>query len=602
MLLRDKKTYFSFKYEINKKKKIVIFITLALLTSLLHIVLLNINYPMIGHDISLIRPRAMSMLLFAQKNGLSIEWASPLVGGGLLQYANPQYHQYSPLYFLTLIMPFWTAYNVLTFLFAIVGFVSMFFILKDIFNLDYKLNITGAVLFACTGYYIYHLQVGHWTFITHPLTAFMVWVFFSDRFSSILKILLGSLSFSIMLFSGSVQTIFFYTCFALLGVAALLFKKDLKFINSCLSIIISVMLGFVLSISKMYPAFMLAARIDRGSPILHDVPIYQFFYFLYYYLLLSPLSFIEHLLSISLYQNINYSRGLWERDIGFPFLIFFLTIVLLVSFRKSFKSFLNSLWKDKKPNVIFFILWVYMFVDMYYDKGLTHSLFPMFNNTNMHTRMASVLILPVIMIFMFLINKFLLAKKNRELFFITINVITILFFMFRFSYVFIMGKDAFGNYSISNDKTVWNNIKKNYNKYYVDNISNEPEVNILNQFTNDNYNLSSSGLPYEPIYGYFLQTFKPKEEGSAKKIVDARFNFTHPNSLLFFDDNYKQFSGFALDEEADLNKFLHFEKVDWKLERKFEIANMLSLYSHITVFVILIFYSIYSLLLKRKKV
>ena len=41
-------------------------------------------------------------------------------------------------------------------------------------------------------------------------------------------------------------------------------------------------------------------------------------------------------------------------------------------------------------------------------------------------------------------------------------------------------------------------------------------------------------------------TFKAKEEGSIYQEKDNYFNFTHPNSLLLFDENYKQFTGFKI--------------------------------------------------------
>lgn len=123
-----------FNLILNKKQELIILIIFCLIVSISQILLLNINYHLIGHDYYQIEARAMSMLIYYENNGLDIEWASPLFGGGLLSYANPNYHQYSPLYFLTLIMPFWYSYNILTLLFSTVGFISIYILLKKIFN------------------------------------------------------------------------------------------------------------------------------------------------------------------------------------------------------------------------------------------------------------------------------------------------------------------------------------------------------------------------------------------------------------------------------------------------------------------------------------
>ena len=111
----------------------------------------------------------------------------------------------------------------------------------------------------------------------------------------------------------------------------------------------------------------------------------------------------------------------------------------------------------------------------------------------------------------------------------------------------------------------------------------EPESEILEQFLNNNTNLYSSQFPYEPIYGYALETFKPKEAGSVYKVSNNYYNFTIPNSLLFFNNNYQQFTGFSIEQKDDLDNFLSFKKVNWKLPKIFYIANYISLYLYIVV-------------------
>lgn len=95
---------------------------------------------------------------------------------------------------------------------------------------------------------MHHILVGHWAFLYHPFTIIIVWMSFTDRFNYITRILISALSFSIMIFGGAMQTIFFLTCFSLLGVASILFKPNKKFFLQCLSIILSCLLGIILSI------------------------------------------------------------------------------------------------------------------------------------------------------------------------------------------------------------------------------------------------------------------------------------------------------------------------------------------------------------------
>lgn len=582
-----------FNISLNNKKETFILILFCLSSSVSQIILLNSNYPYIGHDYAQIEARAMSMFLYYQNNGLDIEWASPLFGGGLLSYANPNWHQYSPLYFLTLIMPFWYSYNVLTFLFSIIGFMSVYILLKKDFNFNFISSLTGAVFFSCTGYYIYHLKVGHWTFIYHPLTAFIVFIFFSNtisklKFSFIIRILSGALIFSAMIFGGAIHTIFFYTCFVLLGAAVIFFKLDFDFVKKCIAVILSVLLSFILSLSRLIPIFVLASKIDRGRLMVDNVPFYEIFEVIYYNFFLSIISFFEKLFSLNLFFDIRFS-GIWEKDLSLPFMMLPIMISIIIINKKDIKDYIINLSKFDKLKIILFIIWFYLVFDIYYDKGIINSLFPFLRKMNLRLRICSVLILPFSIFLSYLLNKYkLFDKKKFAVIMLLLNIYTIFFFVYKHADNFHYG-EPFRNVDLKIGMEVWNKINDlgSNNNYKITEISEESESKILEQFLSNDYNLHSSRFPYEPIYGYGLETFEPKEEGSIYKTNDNHYNFTHPNSLIFFDDNYKQFTGFTLEQKDDLEKFASFKKVDWKLPKIFYTANDVSLYSYIVVFALL---------------
>lgn len=578
-----------FNIVLDKKKEKLILIMFCFITSLSQVLLLNSNYPYIGHDYSQIEARAMSMFLYYQNNGLDIEWASPLFGGGLLSYANPNWHQYSPLYFLTLIMPFWYSYNLLTFLFSIIGFISIYLLLKKDFNFNFISSLTGTIFFSCTGYYIYHLKVGHWTFIYHPLTALIVFIFFSNtisklKFSFIIRILSGALIFSAMIFGGAIHTIFFYTCFVLLGIAAISFKLDFDFLKKCIAIIISVSLSFALSLSKLIPTLILASKIDRGKLMVNNVHFYMVFEAIYYNFILSIVSFFEKLFSLRFFFNIRYSY-IHERDLSLPFMMIPIIIIILIMNRKNIIKNLNHFWRENKFRIIFFSIWFYFIFDLYYDKGIINSLFPFLKKMNLNLRIGSVVIIPFSIFFSYLLNKYKLFNIKKSIILLLIlNIYVIISFLYKHADTF-NGDIGFKNVNLEIGIKVWNKINQlgSNNNYKITEILEGAESKILNQFLSNDYNLYSSKYPYEPIYGYELETFKSKEEGSIYKVSNNYYNFTYPNSLIFFDDNYKQFTGFSLEQKDDLEKFASFKKVDWKLPKIFYIANDISLYSHIIV-------------------
>ena len=183
------------------------------------------------------------------------------------------------------------------------------------------------------------------------------------------------------------------------------------------------------------------------------------------------------------------------------------------------------------------------------------------------------------------------------------NIYNVIFFLYKHANTF-ANDSGFNNINIEIGVDTWNKINNlgSNNSYKVNTIlsfneqDNNSRQKLLEQFINkDSFDLYSSRFPYEPIYGYELQTFKEKDEGSIYKISNNYYNFTHPNSLIFFDDNYKQFTGFSIEQKEDLDKFASFKKVDWKLPKTFYIANDVSLYSHIAVISLLLLITIFNI-------
>lgn len=568
----------------------IILITSSLLVALSNIFIINYSYPLVGEDISMILPRGYSLLTYAKNNGIfNIEFASPLFGAGLISYPNPQYDQFSIFYFLRYIMPFWKAYLLCVFLFSIIGFISFYYFNKDVLKVDFKTSLMSAVLFSFTGYYIHHIMIGHWTFLYHPLTALIVYLSFTDRLNYVIKILINALTFAAMIFGGAMQTIFFYTCFTLLGIAAILFKPNKKFIVQCLSIIFSCFLGIILSLSKFVQSVYFGALIDRGHYGLHSN---------------NPILLLRNILSTlsySLQALISFSKDsfglIWEYDLALPIISIILLVFMIIYY------ILNSSKNEKKEfiskykfNIILLLIFIYLYCDIFFANGIIRSLFSKLRSVNLHLRMASTLIIPFLMIFALIFNRFNVWSKNKKhVIILFIAILAIVFYSHRFISIQTINTNYIET-NIDFDDNVFYSIKSNHNKYKVTYINNKLEISNMIDFTNNTYELNTSRLPYESIYGYGLETFKAKEEGSPYKIVDGKYNFTDPRSLIFFDTNFPQFSGFNTNDIDKLNNFLSFKEVKWEEPKYFTLSNYISALSHIIVISILILYFIYKLL------
>ena len=200
------------------------------------------------------------------------------------------------------------------------------------------------------------------------------------------------------------------------------------------------------------------------------------------------------------------------------------------------------------------------------------------------------------MIFALIFNKFNIWSKNKKtVITLFISILAIVFYFHRFISIQTINTN-YVERNIDFDDNVFYSIKSNHNKYKVTYINNKLEIHNMIDFTNNTYELNTSRLPYESIYGYGLETFKAKEEGSPYKIVDGKYNFTDPRSLIFFNDNFPQFSGFSTNDIDKLNNFLSFKEVKWEEPKYFAVSNYISVISHIIVISILILYFIYKLL------
>ncbi len=242
-------------------------------------------------------------------------------------------------------------------------------------------------------------------------------------------------------------------------------------------------------------------------------------------------------------------------------------------------------------------MFLYIYFDIFFANGLIRSAFTKLRDVNLHLRIASTLIIPILMIFSMIFTKINIWNNNKK---IILSIFIILSTTILYYHRFISIQTINTNYVETNidfDDKVFYSIKSNHNKYKVTYINNKLEIYNMIDFTNNTaYELNTSRLPYESIYGYGLETFKAKEEGSPYKIVDGKYNFTDPRSLIFFNNNFPQFSGFNTNDIDKLNNFLSFKEVKWEEPKYFTLSNYISALSHIIVISILILYFIYKLL------
>jgi hypothetical protein len=90
---------------------------------------------------------------------------------------------------------------------------------------------------------------------------------------------------------------------------------------------------------------------------------------------------------------------------------------------------------------------------------------------------------------------------------------------------------------------------------------------------------SSSYRPYEPVFGYKLESFTPETHpGKILEVQDGYFNMTNPVSLVFPEiNNLHLFERIKVSERDKLEIFLARGQPEWKLPFAQRFLNILSL-------------------------
>jgi len=123
------------------------------------------RFGLMGHDYSLVFPGLLDNFIWFSKNGLlEVPWFTPSFCGGFLNFAHPQSQTYSlPGILILFFDPLSTI--IMTFLlFAILGFLGSYLMLRSGFHLSKQSALFGSGLFLFNGFYSHRMLVGHFGF------------------------------------------------------------------------------------------------------------------------------------------------------------------------------------------------------------------------------------------------------------------------------------------------------------------------------------------------------------------------------------------------------------------------------------------------------
>jgi hypothetical protein len=133
-----------------------------------------------GHDYAYFLPVLLSGYFWYQTNGLAhIPWFTPSQCGGLPFLGDLQVPFYSAPQVLTFLQPPSDAVATTFLLFAAIGYLGAYGLLRFAFCTGPWMSAAGAAIFMFNGFYAYRVLIGHLTFHAFMLTPLLAWVLLS---------------------------------------------------------------------------------------------------------------------------------------------------------------------------------------------------------------------------------------------------------------------------------------------------------------------------------------------------------------------------------------------------------------------------------------
>ena len=134
----------------------------------------------LGHDYALFLPKLLDGYYWYRANGLfAIPWFTPAFCGGIPLLPDPQSIFYSVPQWLSFVTDPLTSVYLTVLLFAALGFVGFYVLLRRVFVTTPWSALLGAGLFLFNGFYAHRMIVGHLTY--HPFMLLPTLAFFLLR-------------------------------------------------------------------------------------------------------------------------------------------------------------------------------------------------------------------------------------------------------------------------------------------------------------------------------------------------------------------------------------------------------------------------------------
>ena len=570
------------------------------LISLIVILFLNQDYPIVGHDYRLALPHLLDVSLYYRLNGLSIEWYTPSFGGGLPVFANPNSIQFSLIALLTLLFQPFQAVMVSTAIYIVAGGLASYFLFSRVLKLHWTASILGAVFFSANGFIMQRVAVGHVGYQIFPVIAILMVALLDSSLSWSIAGILFALVVTMMVHQAGYYLLVVFGLSLLITIPIVYIYKPNSFSWKRLFLValFGGGLALVMSASKLTAVFAFMRFFPRQMADTYPATgflkgLFGIALQLFGTMNLAPLLKLAgshpSLLPNYMISVTGAQYGYWEFDMSMSPAVFGIVIIGIYSFLRKPKKYPNLFTGNKKWiawMLLIFSIW--LTIEFTLAKGLIYPLLqklPILSSLHVNPRFAAAFLFPLALFAAVIYNGWAAKWLGRKsvLVFLAVNLFTLI----PLSIYFMIKTDLQDrSYDVTKSQAIYSLIRSGDNLTITGIVSGVENTDALL--------LHQSNLqPYEPIFGYQLENFHSEiVPGSVWDISDGFYNMTNPTGYVFPEVNgARPFERIKVGDEQNLTLFLNHQQTNWKIPVYQQILNWVS---GITFWIVLAVSGIYT--------
>jgi hypothetical protein len=540
-----------------------------LLIALFFVNYMNRAYPMVGQDFAYFIPRMLDTHLHHRINGLEIQWYTPSFGGGLPAFANPQHLQFSLPQFLLFVLDPWQATVLCVALFACIGYVSCYMLLRHALALTWQGSTLGSLFFSVNGFYLNHMTVGHIGYLAYPLLPLLMISILDARVSVLLGAMCISLILASLIYGAGFYLLFIFALSIMVGLPILCLIRPGLFNlrKTLLTTALAIPLTLGMTASKIYAVQSFMRLFPREMSdhyegnLLAGVNgvILQFSAAT----IINPIRFVlgkapDDLAGI-LAAKTGAPYDLWELDTSLSGILL-ITVFVGVIFQISAMARKRQ-WPTAGQWMALALLassaWIVF--DLATTRGAiyeaTKSL-PIIRSLHVNVRFTAAFILPLVFLGAYLLDSTITRFRIKNSAFIALDLAALVSFG---AYYLLSPQVHDRSFDLSTTLIAYKTVEQG-ERFPITKISDVKDA--------DTFMRGASSLkPYEPVFGYWLEQFSAKTvEGNVFSRDGDFFNMTNPTSLVFPQrESTQPFERIKAADVAKLRAFVQRRQPDWNV-------------------------------------